>query len=419
MARASSLPVIALTASAVACVALGSRPAAGALLEEPPKLTTFKLDDPALARLTLLDAFRDAAVDSESGRRHYVAGQWGRWRGEPWWKLAWQNVEHTEDTTSELAPLHDHAAEDGISITIGPASDMAGASGAGLFGFDTVAGTPAPFRLPTGAAEAKPSWLDRLDPSYAPAVLATTGATTFKSNGFDTLWSLPPTKPIPNWRCRRRPVTIARYGGETDQFPIVRCDGSVAPQAFDKLSIMARLTDAARPGDLLPDEPDQASLQKGEWAPGVHLVHPRLLWVIQRVADAFPWRAIYVFSGYRRPHDGEGRAKPGSHHSMHSEARAMDINVLGIPNTALFQFCRTLDDVGCGFYPNSKFVHLDVRHPGSGHPLWIDASGPGEPSRYVDSWPGVVESGALAWDPAGAKQSHGPGSEADCTRRGP
>ena len=26
-----------------------------------------------------------------------------------------------------------------------------------------------------------------------------------------------------------------------------------------------------------------------------------------------------------------------------------------------------------------------------------DASGPGEPPRYVDSWPGVVIEGAMAW----------------------
>ncbi|KYF78769.1 hypothetical protein BE17_15175 [Sorangium cellulosum] len=74
----------------------------------------------------------------------------------------------------------------------------------------------------------------------------------------------------------------------------------------------------------------------------------------------------------------------------------MDILVMGVPNAALFQFCRTLDDVGCGFYPNSKFVHVDVRRPGAGRVFWIDISGPGEPSEYVDSWPGVVESGGLS-----------------------
>lgn len=76
----------------------------------------------------------------------------------------------------------------------------------------------------------------------------------------------------------------------------------------------------------------------------------------------------------------------------------MDISLTGVSNVTLLEVCRKLEDVGCGFYPNSKFVHIDVRRPGMGHAFWIDASGPGEPSRYVDSWPGVVQSGGMAWD---------------------
>jgi hypothetical protein len=228
-------------------------------------------------------------------------------------------------------------------------------------------------------------------------VFASTGA-TFASNGFDALWSLPPSKPVPNWRCRRRPVRFVRYGGESDAVSLVHCDGTVALQALDRLTLMARVPDAPRPGELLPDEPDPEAVARGEWVTGARLVHPRLLWALQRVADAFPWRTVYVYSGYRPSAVVKG-SRSGAHHSMHSEARAMDISVMGIPNAALFQFCRTLDDVGCGFYPNSKFVHVDVRRPGTGHAFWIDASGPGEPSRDVDAWPGVVESGALVWDP--------------------
>ena len=32
-----------------------------------------------------------------------------------------------------------------------------------------------------------------------------------------------------------------------------------------------------------------------------------------------------------------------------------------MPNEALRDFCRTLKNVGCGYYPNSVFVHMDVR----------------------------------------------------------
>jgi hypothetical protein len=95
---------------------------------------------------------------------------------------------------------------------------------------------------------------------------------------------------------------------------------------------------------------------------------------------------------------------------------------MGVPTAALFQVCQKLADVGCGYYPNNKFVHVDVRRPGSGHPFWIDVSGPGEPSRYVDSWPGVIEGGGLVWDPVGrvaAKaEANAPGADASCTTRG-
>jgi hypothetical protein len=64
----------------------------------------------------------------------------------------------------------------------------------------------------------------------------------------------------------------------------------------------------------------------------------------------------------------------------------------------VFRFCRTLRDVGCGYYPNGTFVHVDVRPWGSPRVRWVDAARPGEPSRYVDGWPGIVEPGS-AWVP--------------------
>jgi Peptidase M15 len=405
--RPSALARISSAAAGLVALAAGVAPAHGAvsvgssigavgtvgrLLDEPPKLYTFKLDDPSASHLALLDAFRDAAVEPSSGFRDYLAGPWSRRRGQPWSALAW------------ASPVVSVVADEPASSPDEPAPPVLDEGS--LLSFDFGEGGPHALSL-------------SLVPSSggAPTSILKTPGAIFASNGFDGLWSLPPSKPVPNWRCRRRPVLVMRYGGESDSFPLVRCDGSVAPQAFDRLTLMARETGAPRPGDLLPDEPDPEVMARGEWAPGVRLVHPRLLWALQRVADAFPWRAIYVFSGYR--HDPSGAPpKPGTHHSMHSEARALDIYVMGIPGAALFQVCHKLEDVGCGFYPNNKFVHLDVRRPGSGHPFWIDVSGPGEPSRYVDAWPGVVESGGMVWDaaPRHGDVSH-PGSDASCTTR--
>jgi hypothetical protein len=61
-----------------------------------------------------------------------------------------------------------------------------------------------------------------------------------------------------------------------------------------------------------------------------------------------------------------------------------------VPKEAVFAVCRRLRDVGCGYYPENRFIHLDVRAYGTGHVAWVDASKPGEPSRYVDGWPGVL-----------------------------
>jgi len=367
------------------------------LLDQPPRLFTFRLDDPSTSRLALLEPFHESVAAHPGAARQYLSGAWSRWRAQPWWKLAWTSA------LGGLAPEAE-ADSDGDSASI---DDGLFADSERLFGFETPESDSVGRVLDLSPAPA-PSWIRSL---FSPA-FATTGR-TFASNGFDALWSLPPSKPVPNWRCRRRPVRFVRYGAETDAFALIRCDGAVASQALDRLTFMARVPEAPRPGELLPDEPDPAA-GKGEWLPGVRVVNPRLLWALQRVADAFPWRTIYVFSGYRPAPKG---AKPGGHHSLHGEARAMDISVSGVPNEALFSICRKLDDIGCGFYPNSKFVHVDIRRPGTGHAYWIDISSPGEPSHYVDGWPGVVEAGALPWDPAGRAAAAPAADEANCTRR--
>ena len=61
----------------------------------------------------------------------------------------------------------------------------------------------------------------------------------------------------------------------------------------------------------------------------------------------------------------------------------------GIENIELYNFLKTLPKVGVGYYPNSTFVHLDVRDRKY---MWTDVSEPGEPARYVRSGePGSAE----------------------------
>lgn len=398
--RAAARPLAAALGLTAALLAT-TPPADAGLLDEPPKRATFNLNETIAPELPLLRVFRNAAVERPGPLRLYLSSAYGRWRHQPWWQLAWGGARtHADDAPGERG------------LTAGlRASDFAStrASFSPFAPLSPFALPDSPFAVPD-TLHLEPitpawTWLRQLDPSFTPPMLATTGPSLL-SNGFDLIWDPPKEQPL-DVRCQRGPVRFARYGGQHDAFELVRCDGSVAPGALDRLSIMARPPEAPDPGKSLPDEPDEGTWQRThEWVPQIRLVHPRLLWVLQQIADAFPRRVIYIYSGYRpRPPDEDPRARrkrAGGHHSQHAEGRAVDIAVTGVPNAALFRFCRTLNDVACGFYPNSKFVHVDVRRPGTGRLFWIDASGPGEPSRYVDAWPGVVEGGGLSWGVQGA-----------------
>jgi hypothetical protein len=99
---------------------------------------------------------------------------------------------------------------------------------------------------------------------------------------------------------------------------------------------------------------------------------------IDAVAKKFPGRTITLVGA---------PATTGSGSSAHQAGRAVDLRVDGIDNQKVAELCRTFADTGCGFYPNASFVHLDARAAGTGKAYWIDASEPGEPPRYVTSWP--------------------------------
>ena len=183
----------------------------------------------------------------------------------------------------------------------------------------------------------------------------------------------------PRWKLPRS-VSVVRYdGAEWARLPLVDCQGAIAPDALDRLSVLARPPATPKPDMPLPLEPDEAA-PDGEWLPRVKLLHPRLIWAMQKIAEAFPNRSIFIMSGYRRD----------AHSSYHQQGRALDLYVTGVDNADLFRFCHSLNDVGCGFYPNNKFVHVDVRPFGTHRVAWVDVSEPGAPSQYVTSWPGIL-----------------------------
>lgn len=112
-------------------------------------------------------------------------------------------------------------------------------------------------------------------------------------------------------------------------------------------------------------------------------VHPRLIRMMALVSDHFGGRPLEIVSGYRPPGHGP------TTHSRHHLGHAIDFRVHGVGNAELRDFCRTFAHVGVGYYPNSAFVHLDVRRH-EAH--WTDWSGPGEHPRYGRHDPRASES---------------------------
>jgi uncharacterized protein YcbK (DUF882 family) len=112
-----------------------------------------------------------------------------------------------------------------------------------------------------------------------------------------------------------------------------------------------------------------------------HVMSPRLASLIYEVAKHFDYKRILVVAGYRAPRVAREKGNPKS---PHKAGLACDFRVEGVANTELRDYVRSaFAKVGVGYYPNSEFVHLDVRAKVSA--FWIDYSRPGERARYSKS----------------------------------
>jgi hypothetical protein len=208
-------------------------------------------------------------------------------------------------------------------------------------------------------------------------------------------------KAAPPMPCLGAAIQIDRGGIEPERLALVDCAGKPREEARRALSVLARPWGAPRPN--LPSKrattrkhaSARAAAEDVEIAPSVRLVDPGLLSRIDALAHRYPGRTVSLVSGYR----------PQSGGSLHQSARAVDLRIAGVRNEELVAACRALPDTGCGYYPNSSFVHVDVRTSGTGGVSWIDASGPGEPPRYVTAWPPPPDEAKVA---AASEPENGP-----------
>ncbi len=99
-------------------------------------------------------------------------------------------------------------------------------------------------------------------------------------------------------------------------------------------------------------------------------LEPRLVRLLVSISDAFGGRPLRIVSGYRTTSFYQD--------SRHKLSHAVDLSIPGVPNEVLRDYLRTLPKVGVGYYPNSSFVHFDVREYSA---YWVDYAGPGEKPR--------------------------------------
>lgn len=96
----------------------------------------------------------------------------------------------------------------------------------------------------------------------------------------------------------------------------------------------------------------------------VHHIDPGVLDILNAARLALKPDGVFeVISGYRSPKtnamlrsQGRGVAK----RSLHTQGRAVDVRLSGVPTATFREFCLKLKRGGVGYYPKSDFVHVDT-----------------------------------------------------------
>ncbi|MDH5676775.1 MAG: DUF882 domain-containing protein [Myxococcales bacterium] len=167
-------------------------------------------------------------------------------------------------------------------------------------------------------------------------------------------------------QCGLLPVLLRRMGPPVEEQTLVltRCEGPLRDEALDALSQLARAKKPRSESNASDEAQDEAARP----------VVAGLLDRLHAIATRWPGRTIELVSGHRP------RARAGS---RHRRGAALDLRVEGVENGELAEWLAAMSETGVGFYPNSSFVHVDVRETAV---RWVDRSGPGQAPDY-GPWP--------------------------------
>ena len=164
-------------------------------------------------------------------------------------------------------------------------------------------------------------------------------------------------------------------GALADVYPLPEEEHEVAPGVLEVYNLNTQERVSVRlfsaQGGYAEDAAEDLTWIFRDWRQEVQCpMEPRLLTILYLLGQVYR-RPLVLVSGYRK---AAHRAS-----SRHHLCAAADVRVPGVPMEELSLFVKShFEQVGVGIYPNSDFVHVDVREQTY---YWLDPSGPGESKK--------------------------------------
>ncbi len=121
-------------------------------------------------------------------------------------------------------------------------------------------------------------------------------------------------------------------------------------------------------GDFLPESLSLLNrFLRDHYSGAVGQMDPQLFDVLHQIRLALgsaSLPAYEVISGYRCPetnlHLRNSRGGGVARRSLHTEGKAIDVRLPGVPLAELRDAARSLQAGGVGYYPHEQFVHIDT-----------------------------------------------------------
>jgi len=159
-------------------------------------------------------------------------------------------------------------------------------------------------------------------------------------------------------------LVLASLGGAQEQHAATPAERRIElfnTHTNETVSVVYKRGDAYLPDALAKLDHVLVDHRSGE----IHPMDPRLFDQLVDLAAAAGVEPRYeIISGYRSPRsNSKMAARPGSgvsKNSLHMQGRAMDVRLKGVSIETLRDLALQAKRGGVGYYPRSRFVHIDT-----------------------------------------------------------